>query len=356
MTTRSRVSLEDVAALMEEREKHENYIAALEARRSTTPENVFSRVHADYKQRLQTIVEKLSTHSDLLQEQVEGLARRIAALEGEEQRRRDERAELELRAHVGEIHGSDFAAAIKQIGDALAKLAAERASLTEQHERTRHFLMTSAKRSLRSGATGASDSSAAPAAAPVVAPTSAPPLAPPSIVEPALTTTDLASDEAIAPRPPGTSSAALRAGDHGKSFDELAFLNEVVGPEGAGPGRRTLPAAPQGPARNASGDADPAIVNDPASGLGGAGGAHARVPAPSEFVHDEPVADAMMRDMADRESNPLVPANGTSNRSTGGGPAAEPGQPKTLKCASCGSMNPPTEWYCERCGAELASV
>jgi hypothetical protein len=29
---------------------------------------------------------------------------------------------------------------------------------------------------------------------------------------------------------------------------------------------------------------------------------------------------------------------------------------KSLKCAECGAMNFPTEWYCERCGAELASL
>jgi hypothetical protein len=35
----------------------------------------------------------------------------------------------------------------------------------------------------------------------------------------------------------------------------------------------------------------------------------------------------------------------------------EGGKPKkTLKCAECGAENLPTEWYCERCGAELAAV
>jgi len=29
---------------------------------------------------------------------------------------------------------------------------------------------------------------------------------------------------------------------------------------------------------------------------------------------------------------------------------------KTLKCPECGIMNMPTEWYCERCGAELAAL
>ncbi len=29
--------------------------------------------------------------------------------------------------------------------------------------------------------------------------------------------------------------------------------------------------------------------------------------------------------------------------------------PKSLKCHECGTMNFPTEWYCERCGGELAA-
>lgn len=33
---------------------------------------------------------------------------------------------------------------------------------------------------------------------------------------------------------------------------------------------------------------------------------------------------------------------------------AEPA--KTLKCQECGTMNLPTEWYCEQCGAELAAL
>lgn len=31
-------------------------------------------------------------------------------------------------------------------------------------------------------------------------------------------------------------------------------------------------------------------------------------------------------------------------------------QQKTLKCGECGTLNRPTEWYCERCGAELAAL
>jgi len=37
-------------------------------------------------------------------------------------------------------------------------------------------------------------------------------------------------------------------------------------------------------------------------------------------------------------------------------PKAAAAVAKTLKCGDCGTLNRPTEWYCERCGAELAGV
>ena len=36
--------------------------------------------------------------------------------------------------------------------------------------------------------------------------------------------------------------------------------------------------------------------------------------------------------------------------------ASASGSVKTLKCGECGTLNRPTEWYCERCGAELAAL
>ena len=35
---------------------------------------------------------------------------------------------------------------------------------------------------------------------------------------------------------------------------------------------------------------------------------------------------------------------------------ARPEVNKTLKCPECGTPNYPTEWYCERCGGELATM
>jgi hypothetical protein len=61
-----------------------------------------------------------------------------------------------------------------------------------------------------------------------------------------------------------------------------------------------------------------------------------------------------------RPSNPGMPAVNPSApnpaAATGGGSKAASGVAKTLKCGECGTLNRPTEWYCERCGAELAGV
>ena len=35
---------------------------------------------------------------------------------------------------------------------------------------------------------------------------------------------------------------------------------------------------------------------------------------------------------------------------------AAPTEERTLKCAECGAANRASEWYCERCGAELTEV
>ena len=63
-----------------------------------------------------------------------------------------------------------------------------------------------------------------------------------------------------------------------------------------------------------------------------------------------PEGSATTTTAAPRESS--VPS---ATPAAGAGKAAS-GVAKTLKCGECGTLNRPTEWYCERCGAELAGV
>ena len=61
-----------------------------------------------------------------------------------------------------------------------------------------------------------------------------------------------------------------------------------------------------------------------------------------------------------RRSNPGSGSGGRSGDAavaqTGSGKGGATGVAKTLKCGECGTLNRPTEWYCERCGAELAGI
>ena len=54
---------------------------------------------------------------------------------------------------------------------------------------------------------------------------------------------------------------------------------------------------------------------------------------------------------------PPEPSAPRSSEAPAQGRSSSPsGQAKTLKCGECGTLNRPTEWYCERCGAELAAL
>ena len=133
----------------------------------------------------------------------------------------------------------------------------------------------------------------------------------------------------------GTTEAA-----EGTSFDEMAFLNSVVdAPGGEGPRagsnlvaedkgepRPPIPRRSAGPGRGGN-----AGIQNPASSAG-----TSILGKPSNDAH--PMAENVSG------NHPIVLREKPSE------------SVKTLKCADCASMNYPTEWYCEKCGAELASL
>jgi hypothetical protein len=143
------------------------------------------------------------------------------------------------------------------------------------------------------------------------------------------------------PAAPG--AGAPPAGDGGlkqSSFDELAFLHSVVEPKSdsgrpasapAGSQAKEQPAAapPPPPPPPAAAPPRPAVVETAAP----ASPAPAAQVDTAEVVPDAetPAVPSFLRDV------PLE-------------------QVKTLKCAECGTMNFATEWYCERCGGELAAM
>jgi hypothetical protein len=72
-----------------------------------------------------------------------------------------------------------------------------------------------------------------------------------------------------------------------------------------------------------------------------------RAPAPEPAVAPPPAAAPPAAEDEDDDETPSPLGRPTPRTSKA---------IKTLKCAECGSMNYPTEWYCERCGGELAAL
>jgi hypothetical protein len=83
-----------------------------------------------------------------------------------------------------------------------------------------------------------------------------------------------------------------------------------------------------------------------------------------ELAFLKSVADDELKPAPRRASNPgaaTQPHAGSRAVDTPPAPAegrksGAAGVAKTLKCGECGTLNRPTEWYCERCGAELAGI
>ena len=75
--------------------------------------------------------------------------------------------------------------------------------------------------------------------------------------------------------------------------------------------------------------------------------------SPQNASDDQPTAEESVPDSAPEPSPSVAPVMAAAPAR----PQASPSnQAKTLKCGECGTLNRPTEWYCERCGAELAAL
>ncbi len=322
--------MDAVSALMQERQRFEGWIAALEEKRAITPPHVYERVRGDYDVRLREVTQKLVGRTTELKETVAALTARLAKLQAEENAKRDERYEAELRATVGEFELDKWEKLRKSIDETVARLTSERASVSSEIARVQQILSMA-------GGSGAT-----------------------TVPDPART--DGARPAGSAPAPDsanggsGPPSAGVARPQGGGRFDELAFLSSVV----ESPGR---------------GGSAPANTN----GSGTASGKHtvqpsAQPPAPAPASPPAPVEPppAEPRSSGRQPAQP-IPAAAAPRQPTGANqgiirPENSDGAVpsylrdvpteamKSLKCNECGTMNNPTEWYCERCGGELAAM
>ncbi len=357
-------ALATITGLMEERRRLESWIAALEAKRDRTPPRVFTRVHADYTTRLDAVVGQITQNADGLRAEVVNLTAQLAAADEEQQLLRDERAEAELRAQVGELSPKEWEATARVADERIDALTSRHADLATELLRAREMLADSDRSvaprrpsgavpaaMVRDAEAEAVVSASVEAASTNVAPASGDE-APASgdevsdQSEAALhvptadgSTDDTAADDAI-PEEVSPSVIAAEAQLMGNApparasaFDELAFLNSVV----------ETPAIPA--ERAPAGDAVEKPPQRATIELRSKEGA---------IENRDATADTSILARPTKRGTPMgANVSGNNPIVLRDKPA---GSAKTLKCADCSAMNYPTEWYCERCGAELASL
>ena len=282
MAEKEPVSLDALNGLLKERQRYEEWLAALEAKRATTSDSVYQRVQADYQTRFREVSSKLAERAGDLRESIDALTLKLEDVTHQETQQREARQEAELRAAVGEYTDKQW----KEIGGAwdkeLSRLGKEKSALDAQLSELNRIFALSIKEKQSAAAAmerpGSEDGSRAPIS-PVV------------------------------PRP---------------AIPEPPTLNPPSRVEQAAPARAQVP-SPAAPTQSRS-PFDQFPVLRP-------GGGSASPPTATTAV----------------ATPPSVPKSG-------GGQDPRSEQHKTLKCPECGAANYPTEWYCERCGGELATM
>ena len=342
----------EVPGLIAERRRYESWLAALEARRESTPGHVFDRVQADYRARLQRVAEELASHRQAIEEERTSVESRVSLLEAEDRMRRDERAELELRSHVGELAGEEASVAFSAVDEAIAQLEGEKAGLRARIVELDALLETPER-------------SAPPPPPPP--PTPAEPARSSASVNQALAQTEpVAAAPEAAAGPPGRITASVPR-HSGPSAEAVQTARAVDNNAPAQTGSPVLSApAVQAPAATAA-----AGAGQRPSGLRTPSGSFDELKFLSTLIGKEPAGrvsgqSGQESPAAATEGNTREPRDGAVSRPLAANvpgntpivlrPSVTLDQAKTLKCSECGATNYPTEWYCERCGAELAAL
>jgi hypothetical protein len=312
MAKRSKRSTADIKRLLDEQRQVAQWLERLDMAADKTPDQVRHKVRADYAKRRDAIVEEL-----------QGMRAELTAALEEQQKARDElasqeaavserMAEAELRHTVGEFGEAKWSELRSGILESLVKIREELKGVEEEIAGIEEVM----------GVVDAGEPEPE---------TPEPPEAPPAVIDempPAIKelSSEHSAEPAAEPATPAGSGKRDSSATPAEGFDELAFLRSVTEEEERRP--RTS---------RVSGTLHRVSTPDLAS------------PVPVDEAAAPPV-DSTTR--SERAS--LVGAEGV-------GPVTEQDRPskgsaKTVTCGECGAQNLPTEWYCERCGAELAAL
>lgn len=115
-----------IERLLEERRQYEAWLSRIKAAADSAPDDVRTRVKADYEARLKAVMEELKSHADQARQLIEQRKETLRELQKKEKAAAERLAETELRHEVGEYDEAQWAQVHK---DALADLGAARDEL-----------------------------------------------------------------------------------------------------------------------------------------------------------------------------------------------------------------------------------
>ena len=303
MTDARTKQIQEIEVLLAERRKYEQWLAQLDARKDSTPSHVFVKVHRDYSARLGEAQQKLSSESGAVHALATELEESLAKLERQIAERTDERAEAELRASVGEFAGKEWDKLRGKLDGAIADLSGEREGIQRELD-TLRALLSEAE--------------------------------PPAVDEPTPDVDDIAFLRSVLGR--STPYSSTPAPGIGEPPIAEAATAPTPAPE--------QPAEAEAPRASTSARASGATTARPSTS---AAAAPARQSAPELFATPE-IPEGPSGPRGTDDERPSRPS-GTFGQATPRSSEAV----KSLKCQECGTLNYPTEWYCERCGGELAA-
>ncbi len=285
-----------IESLLQQRAQYEQWLARLDSAGDKAPPAVRARVRTDYEARLRGVIDQLRGFSATIAGELDRHKGTQSGLDGERREAEEALAEAEVRHAVGEYAEEEWQRINEESGALLGRLRGELRNVGDEIARLAE---------VQSLIGGPPKRVEAPRAPPPVAVAPEPEPEPEPVAPPPPPAAPVAAARP-APKPPAREPEI----SHGPPpADEMAFLKSVAPEE----------------------ERKPAPAPSPPSGRRGSN------PGPS--------------------GSRAAEGAGTASQT-----AAAPGKPgagggaKTLKCGECGTLNRPTEWYCERCGAELAGI
>lgn len=400
------VSIDDVRALVAERQRYDDWLTVLEERRDETPQRVFERVQADYRSRRDDVLTKLHAHVDTLESMRGDFERLSALLDAQLATLEDERAEAMLRTVVGEFDDDRWENVRKDVEAQIEDFSAQRDALQTQLEEVATLLLSA--RVIQADNDAIDEHASTDVVSPdkameIVAPDAHTDESGASETEPIDDVTAGVDVIDVATPEPADAPAAVAEIDITKSMSggvmsvavevdtsspldisEDMLIDDVPAPSAA------PSAAPVAKVNSTQDDDnDNADLDDALALFSSADDSFPTItPAPPAAKSSRDGVDVFEdAGLTDRHSAavkgpersstatvtpPSAPASTQSDNANAGfddlaflrsvvdpsgksKSSLQGDQQKTLRCTECSTMNLPTEWYCERCGGELAA-